>query len=194
MAIKKIKDPIILGIVSGLIGNCAKLAGNLFNRYVLKRSDTTYPEIAAGMFMTKKERNKPIGMLVGGLADFGLGGILGIPMVYLLRYTGRDKAGIKGLGLGHFAWIAVYGAIGRGFGTKRGVFPLDAHTNLSAFVNHSWYGLITSLVAAKLGDPSLFPEPASLPDQTGNLMLQKNTRRRLSPVGKHAKLKSLGQR
>ncbi len=158
---KKIKDPVVLGIISGLIGNSAKFAGNLFNRYVLKRSDITYPEIAAGIFMTKKERNKPLGMLVGGLADFALGAILGIPVVYLLRYTGKDKAAIKGLVFGHFAWLTAYGVIGRGFGTHKGVFPLDAHTNLSAFASHSWYGLVTSVVITKLGDPGLFPEPTS---------------------------------
>lgn len=55
---RKIKDPIVLGIVSGLIGNCAKMAGNLFNRHVLYKSETTYPEVAAGLFMSKRQRNR----------------------------------------------------------------------------------------------------------------------------------------
>lgn len=158
---KKIKDPIILGLVAGLIGNTAKLTGNIFNRYVLYKSETTYPEIAGGLFMSKKQRKRPVGKLVGAIADFSLGGILGIPIVYLLRYTGTDKAAIKGLGVGHFVWVIMYGTIGRGLGKTKGVFPLDAETNLSAFFNHSWYGLFAALTVSKLGDSSLFPEPTS---------------------------------
>lgn len=158
---KKIKDPIVLGVFAGIIGNCAKMAGNIFNRYVLYKSDTTYYEIAGGLFMTKKERNKLTGKVVGGLADFILGGFLGIPLVYLFRYTGKDKTAIKGTAYGHFAWIVMYGSLGRLFGVKKGVFPLNAQTNMSALVNHTWYGLVTALVINKLGDPRLFPEPIS---------------------------------
>lgn len=156
---RKIKDPIILGIVAGLAGNAVKLAGNLINRYAFRKSDVTYPEIAAGLFMTKREREKRVGRVTGGLADFVLGGALGVPLVYLLRYTGRDHAALKGLAVGHLAWITVYGALGRGLDSQKGVFPLNADTNLSALLNHSWFGLTAALVAAKLGDESLFPEP-----------------------------------
>ena len=83
----------------------------------------------------------------------------------MLRYTGKDHAAVKGLGTGHFAWITMYGTIGRGLGKTKGVFPLDANTNLSAFFNHSWYGLVIALVASKLGDPALFPEPTSQPQK-----------------------------
>ncbi len=137
------------------------MGGNLINRFLFRKSETTYPEIAAGLFMSKKQRDTVTGRIVGGLADLSLGGVLGVPMVYLLRYTGKDKAAIKGLAVGHFAWMAIYGAFGRVSGNNQGVFPLDAATNLSAFINHSWFGMITSIAASRLGDPSLFPEPKS---------------------------------
>lgn len=158
---KKIKDPLILGAVSGILGNSVKIMGNLFNRHIAGFSGTTYAEITAGLFMTKKERKKKTGLLVGVLGDFAMGAILGIPIVYMLRYTGKDSAALKGLGAGHFAWLALYGVIGRGLGENKGVFPLSAETNLSAFLNHSWYGLATAYAVCKLGDPSLFPEPRS---------------------------------
>ena len=161
MKFRKIEDPLILGLVAGTIGNLAKMSGNLLIRFLLRKSETTYPEIAGGLFMSKKQRDRLVGRVVGGIADISLGGILGVPIVYLLRYTGKDKAAIKGLAVGHFAWMAIYGAFGRGSGKKQGVFPLDAATNLSAFINHSWYGLITAVAASKLGDPTLFPEPKS---------------------------------
>jgi hypothetical protein len=154
----KIKDPLVLGAAAGIIANLAKLLGNEFGIKTVKISKASYPEMAAGLFMKKKERKKPAGLIAGTLADFAIGGIMGIPLVYLLRYTGRDHAAFKGLGYGHFAWVFLYGATGRLFGTK-GLFPLNASTNLSALINHSMYGIIAAVLAAKLGDPSLFPEP-----------------------------------
>jgi hypothetical protein len=154
----RIKDPLLLGGFAGLIGNAVKLAGNIFNAYVLKISSTTYAEIAAGIFMTKKERRKKMGLVVGSIADLAIGALLGIPVVYFLRYTGKDHAVIKGLGYGHFAWVLFYGALGSLFGAQ-GVFPLNASTNLSAIINHSLYGMTTAAVISKFGDPSLFPEP-----------------------------------
>lgn len=159
---RKIKDPIILGFMAGIIGNTAKTAGNLINRFVLHQTDTTYTEIAGGLFMNPKERRKPKGMIVGSVADFILGAIMGIPIVYMLRYTGKDKAGVKGLGLGYFAWVTMYGFLGRAMGQNKGVFPLKARTNLSALINHTWFGFVTGKAAAYLGDPSLFPEPKSV--------------------------------
>lgn len=154
----KIKDPLVLGAVAGTIANLVKLLGNELGMKSLKISKASYPQMAAGLFMTKKERKKPAGQVVGTLADLAVGGLMGIPLVYLLRYTGRDYAALKGLSYGHFAWVFLYGATGRIIGTKS-LFPLDATTNLSALFNHSMYGIIAAVLAAKLGDPSLFPEP-----------------------------------
>ncbi len=154
----KIKDPLVLGATVGIVANLVKFVGNEFNRKILKISNVTYPEIAAGLFMAQKERKKPVGLFVGALADFAIGAMMGVPMVYILRYTGRDHATLKGLGFGNLAWVSLYGAVGRMFGIK-GLFPLNASTNLSAFINHGLYGITAALLTSKLGDPSLFPEP-----------------------------------
>ena len=155
MFLNKIKDPIVLGMLCGASGNGVKMIGNLFNRYILKKSDTTYIEIASGLFMNKKEREKPVGKIVGFLADFTLGSALGVPLVYLLKYTGKDYAALKGLAYGHLAWVTMYGTIGRTLGTSKGVFPLNADTNLSAFINHSWYGLVTAVLIKNLGEVNI---------------------------------------
>jgi hypothetical protein len=156
---------VIPGMACGAVGTAAKMLGNLFNRHVLKKSDTTYVEIAAGLFMNKAEREKPVGRIVGFLADYALGAILGVPLVYVLKYTGKDHAFLKGLGYGHFAWVGMYGAVGRALGTSRGVFPLNADTNLSAYFNHSWYGIATALMAKSLADPSFFLDSRSSTEQ-----------------------------
>ncbi|NLX90178.1 MAG: hypothetical protein GXZ07_01055 [Firmicutes bacterium] len=155
----KIKDPLVLGAIAGAIANLAKLLGNEFGMKTLKISQASYPEMAAGLFMTKKERRKPVALVVGTLADLTIGGIMGVPLVYILRYTGRDFAPIKGIGYGLFAWVLLYGALGRFLGTKSSIFPLSSTTSLSAYINHSIYGAIAAVLTAKLGDPSLFPEP-----------------------------------
>ena len=94
----KIKDPLILGAFAGLTANLGKMLGNVFNKNVLKVSDINYSELAAGIFMTEKELKKPAGLVVGTLADFVIGAIMGIPIVYILRYTGKDHAALKGFG------------------------------------------------------------------------------------------------
>lgn len=161
---KKINDPVILGIIAGLAGNCLKTAGNLFNRYVLKVSQFTYIEVAAGLFMRRKESHKPLGQIVGGIADFLIGSMMGVPLVYLLKYTKKDYALVKGIGIGGLIWIGMYGALGRAFGAW-GFLPANASTNLSSFLNHSLYGIGASIVATKLGDPSLFAGTEDRPQQ-----------------------------
>jgi len=38
--------------------------------------------------------------------------------------------------------------------------PSYADTNLSAFFNHSWYGLVTATLVKNLGDPSIYLNPS----------------------------------
>jgi len=156
--VKKIKDRIVLGLVSGLAGNVAKLAGNLANAYLFGFSRTTYPILAGQLFMNQKQLRTKTGLLVGTLADMVIGAAVGVPLVYMLTYTGKDHYALKGIGFGNTAWTGLFGAMSR-LALNQAAFQ-DAPTNLSAFLNHTWYGLVASAVAANLGDPGLFGKKA----------------------------------
>ena len=150
---KKIKDPILLGVVSGLAGNLLKNIGNFVN-VKLGMTQSTYPRVAGGIFMKQNQVESIPGKTVGWIADSAVAGGLGIGLVYLLKLTGKDHALIKGVIYGDSAWTVLYT-----FANKLGVskiYPLDPKTNLSGYMNNTLYGIGTVLAATTLGDEDLF--------------------------------------
>ncbi len=149
----KIKDPILLGIVSGLSGIFFKSMGNLiFRKTGLNK--TSYPQLAAGIFLKKKKTNTPEGKLVGLLADAALGAGLGVGYAYVLKFTGKDHAVLKGIGYGHGAWTLLLGGANK-MGVS-GIFPLAPSTILSSYAEHALYGLGAALAATTFGDKDFF--------------------------------------
>ncbi|MEW6621996.1 MAG: hypothetical protein AB1420_02495 [Bacillota bacterium] len=150
----KIKDRFVLGVVAGLAGNVIKMAIDEIS-IINKISQRSFRETAAGVWVSKKSEATNIkGHLLGGLLDFGMGILGGISSVYLLSKTGRDHITIKGITSG----ITMGSFITFVMGTlpKNQVRPTDAASNLSYMLSHAAFGLVTTTVAAKLGDPSLF--------------------------------------
>jgi hypothetical protein len=104
--------------------------------------------------VSKKQARSVKGQILGGLLDFGMGTIGGIGTVYLLSKTGRDQLITKGLVSGITLGSTVT-ALVSAFPQNK-VRPKDAASNLSYMVSHAAYGLVTTYVAAKFGDPSLY--------------------------------------
>ncbi len=166
-----IRDRIALGVVAGLIGNLAKTAIDELSLRQ-KISQRSYRSTAAGVLVKKKkDADSPGGQLLGGLFDFGLASLGGVGVVEMLTRTGRDHLITKGVVSGITIGSTVTAALSVAPQNKVG--PKDAPSNLSYMAAHAVYGLVTTLVAAKLGDPSLYDtkpteQEASLPlpDQT----------------------------
>ncbi|MFZ5641902.1 MAG: hypothetical protein ACOY4Q_14590 [Bacillota bacterium] len=150
----KIKDRIVLGVIAGLAGNVIKMAIDEVSTKK-KISQRSFRETAAGVWVSKRsEAISTKGQILGGLLDFGMGILGGISSVYLLSKTGRDHIVTKGVTSG----IAMGSFITFVMGTlpQNQVRPKDAASNLSYMVSHAAYGLVTTVVAAKLGHQSLF--------------------------------------
>ncbi|WP_034629664.1 hypothetical protein [Desulfotruncus alcoholivorax] len=150
----KIKDRVLLGIISGFTGNIVKTIMDeaLLSKKISKRSFRT---AAAGVWVNKKsEATNLKGQVLGGLLDFGMAAVGGIGIVHLLSKTGRDyaltKGVLSGITLGSTI-TALLGAL-----TQNGVKPKDAMSNLSYMATHAVYGAVTSIIITKLGDSSLF--------------------------------------
>lgn len=149
---KKIKDPIMLGIVAGMTGNIVKNIGNIIS-LKMGTSRMRYTEAASGIYLPKRKARKPLGQVIGALAENVSGCTLGIGLVYMLKLTGQDHAFIKGIGYSHVAWTFFLGGINV-IGVSSFKMP-DAKTVMSSFVNHSLYGLMATMTALSLADKDL---------------------------------------
>lgn len=150
----KIKDRVALGVIAGLCGNLVKTA---IDEISLRKkiSQQSFRETASGLWVSsQKEASNVKGQILGGLLDFGMSTLGGIGTVYLLSKTGRDQLVTKGLVSGVTLGSTIT-ALLSAFPQNK-ARPKDAASNLSYMVSHATYGLVTTLVAAKLGDSSLY--------------------------------------
>ena len=150
---KKIKDPILLGIVAGLTGNLLKDIGDMINTR-LGISKTSYSRVAAGLFMNKKQTESSLGKTVGWLTDAAIGAGLGVGFVYILKFTGKDHALMKGVGYSHGAWTLFLGGANKLM--VESVYPQDPKTILSQYATHTLYGIGAAFSATTFGDEDMF--------------------------------------
>ena len=150
---KKIRDRLQLGVISGLAGVVVKdLVGGLLIK--AGWAEEAGPQRAAGMLLPAYKIYTPLGRLAGKLADAAVGSLLGIVSVYMLSFTGKDRVVLKGLTSGALAWVGLYGVLSNmGATTVRTVQP---KTVISEFISHAVYGVVTTTTASYLGADDLF--------------------------------------
>lgn len=151
---RKIKDRHTLGVVAGLIGTIPKI---IIDEVSMRKkiSERPYRETAAGVWVnSRKEAKSWKGSLLGTIMDTGLSMVGAIMKLNYLSKYGRDhlitKGAVFGIGFG-----AIITALLSGFSNNK-VRPNDAASNLSYVFANGVYGIVTTLVLAKLGDDSLF--------------------------------------
>ncbi len=154
---RKINDRIILGLLTGIIANIPKTLGNeyLYRRGIDKRR---FGDLVAGVFLPSYRVRSKKGTIFGTIGDMFVSSLFGVPLVYLLTYTGKDKTGIKGLMTGLFAFGLFRGIISRvGISTT---YPKDVVTNVMMSAISSLWGLTAGLLIPLLGNRDLFePKP-----------------------------------
>lgn len=156
---KKIKDRITLGIVSGLLGTALKIASDeiFLSNKISKRS---FRETASGVWVsTRRQAKSPYGQILGSLLDLGMGMVGSVGQVYILSKTGKDNLFVKGT----FFGIAYGSFITAGLSAlpTNKVRPKDAESNLSYMASHALFGLATTYAILALGDKSLWDVPPS---------------------------------
>lgn len=156
----RIKDRIVLGIICGLAGNVAKMS--LMSLAKQRNwAEITGREKSAGMLLPPHQAYSPHGRIVGIAADNVVATMLGVGTVYMLTFTGKDKALLKGMALGEAMWVSLYGVLSTMGATLIG--PLSPKTVLSEMVGHAIFGATATLAATTLGDPALFQKNKQLP-------------------------------
>jgi hypothetical protein len=151
--LRKIKDRMTLGLISGMGGNIAKL-GISYGLGKLGLAGRGYTDRAAGIFVPGRRTRSRTGSLVGFLADETIAAGLGVGITYMLSSTGKDHAVLKGAMAGQGMWAGLYGML-----ATLGVTRLDTvspMTAISHYGSHIVYGAITAWLVVTLGDPSLF--------------------------------------
>lgn len=151
MKLKPTKDSILTGLLGGLAGTLIMEISNLII-FKKNKSETLYGHIAGGLlvpaYRTKQKKN----FILGELAHFTMGMLSGIPLVYLLKKTGKDHHIIKGLLISalSFTELIIFQKMGW---TKK--FRLTK-TYYSAIWNHLLYGLVASQTIIALADSEMF--------------------------------------
>ncbi|WP_449240660.1 hypothetical protein [Desulfoscipio gibsoniae] len=150
----KIKDRVVLGVISGLTGNFVK---TLIDEASLRKkiSKRSFRSTAAGVWVNKKsEAINYKGQILGGIFDFGMATLGAIGIVHLFSKTGRDHVLTKGV-LSGITIGSTISALLSAFPQNK-VKPKDAMSNLSYMAAHAAYGIVASIIVTKLGDSSLF--------------------------------------
>ncbi len=158
MKMFKIGDKLLLGAVSGLIGNIPKV---LICDYFARKGwvEISCPERSAKLLVRPKEVNTPKGKLVGYITDSIMSSLLGIFFTYGLSISGKKNAVLKGAyaGLPSYIFLSALTAfVGKFEGDKE--TRLSPGTVLNKFMFASIHGAVTCYVASKLGKPELFAD------------------------------------
>lgn len=158
---EKIRDRVVLGIITGLIG---AIPGRLLNAVEYNRglSDAKYGQMAASVFVSGKAVNTPRGRLIGSVANLIIACTTGLTTTYLLSCTGRDYAAVKGIGVGTLYWFGLHGLTPRlGLAVK----GKSNRTPLLSLIDHIIFGSLSGILASNLGHDSLFPDrKATVPE------------------------------
>ncbi len=150
----KVNDRIMLGAISGIV---AAWPPRLLNalQYKLGLTELRYDQIASPLFVTKNKTNTPGAIALGEIINIMNTGAVGVLTTYILSLTGRDKAIIKGIGVGTMSWVFINGLIA-GLGLK--IKTKKPLTPILAFLDHALGGALIGLLISKYGDDSLFPD------------------------------------
>ncbi|KJS87830.1 MAG: hypothetical protein JM58_03025 [Peptococcaceae bacterium BICA1-8] len=152
----KIKDRDSLSVASGLIGMAGMTLVDGISRQ-LGFSKRSYPEAAAGMFVSKNETRSFEGHVLGLIMNSAVS-ILGANyIIKRMSQNGRDKLISKGIVSG--IAIGAFATVIPNVVPQNRVKPKDATSNLSYIFSNIVYGLLTTFAAAKLGHDSLFDTP-----------------------------------
>lgn len=150
----KIKDSIGLGLLSGLLGTLAMDLSNLI-LWKKGKTETLLGHLAGSMLFRSWRTNRRKDFLLGQIAHMITGSALGIPLLYVLKKTGRDLAYLKGAFYASLTWsVLVDGATRLGLYRAR---PKLTKTFYAALFDNLIYGLSTTYAVLHFGDLSQIP-------------------------------------
>lgn len=155
----KIKDSMVVGILSGLIGVICMDISNLI-LWRTKKTEGLYGHLAGSMIMNPFRLNKGSNFLIGQIFHMSVASGIGVGMVEILKRYGKDHHYVKGGFMSVAIWSVLYN-----FGQRMGFYrtnPRLIKSSYSAILHHLIYGLVTSNAIVALADPAIFSRKESI--------------------------------
>ena len=137
------QDSVVMGALAGLAGNLAK-EFIVWPMYFLGWVHYPFVFLAASFFVDRSSIRNPLALAKGFITDYAIAAILGIALLYLLRRTGKDYALFKGLLLGLFVHIGLYGLVMALRATR--ITILTPLPNLLLVIPHVVFGMVAAWV------------------------------------------------
>ena len=151
----RLHDTITTGLISGLVGTVVMDLSNLIFRRA-RLTERTYAEFGASVIMhpfrVRQRKNAVLGQILHMIS----GSIIGIPMAYMLKKSGRDYHLLKGAALGSVLWGGLY-AVGRRIGLITAK-PWMTQSHYSELWHNLLYGITASQAIVSLADPAIFTQ------------------------------------
>lgn len=155
----RIKDWVLLSIVSGIIGTIAMDMFN-FPLWKSKKIEFMYGSLAGSILMLGSRTKRKENVLLGQIYHMLTGGLLGIMNFLMLKSSGKDHYLIKGLSFGAIIWGTL-----NNLGQSLGLFHVKMHRTVSFYVTliaNAIYGAVTSYAIVNLADPTMFEQTTKL--------------------------------
>lgn len=142
---KYIQDHFYYWIVSGII---AVIIRDIYSFIAKKIGFANFYiwNVGASLMIDRSEISTVWGIVLGLLVDIVVGGLFGVLIGLLIEWRGTKNYIIKGWGMGLITWLFFYGILYHNLPYTKANAPSDALSNISAFVGHSIFGIITALV------------------------------------------------
>ena len=154
----KITDKYSFAVFASLIAN---IPINILDFIIYKLGINKYLmwHIAASAYFKKSDVHTIPALITGAATDYITAGLMGVPIFYLLYWTGKDYFWLKGISIGGFWWLTAFGVILRCKVAR--IDPVDASTNLYHLSEHILLGFLTALIIVKYGSDLLASSPNS---------------------------------
>lgn len=137
----------MLGVISGLMGTLAMDIANLF-LYKIHFSEALWGHFAGSIFIPARQTKKPQNFLLGQIEHLITGGILGIPLAYVLKIT-KKYPKLKGCGYGLATWGLLYNIF-----AKAKLYSIKHHTSISYYstlIQNTIFGVVAAQSIVSLG-------------------------------------------
>ncbi|MDP4158697.1 MAG: hypothetical protein Q8911_02880 [Bacillota bacterium] len=159
----KMKDSITTGLLGGFIGTAFMHLSNLLI-FKAGKTETLYGHIAGGLFVAPFRTKQRKNFILGEIAHFGIGSMWGIPLIYILKKTGKDYHLLKGTLVSMLSLGSIVGGQKLGILKKFGL----TKTVYSAIWNHLVHGLVSAQAIVWLSDPTVFASSNEIRKETSS--------------------------